>query len=56
MLYVLIILGVSGNPGIFMYKDLEDCLVQKEIAVKHKKDAHCVRWDEPATTVPNLKK
>lgn len=55
MMYLLLILGVAGNPAMFLYKDLDTCLEQKEIAVKHKKDAHCFRLQEPNSVVEDLR-
>ena len=54
MMYLLIVLNLSTQPSLFLFRDLEDCLTQKEFAVKNKKDAHCFRLDEPATTVKDL--
>ena len=56
MLYALIIIStIAQNPTQFyVYKDLEECLTQKDIEVKAKRDAHCVRLEEPASTVQDL--
>ena len=56
MLYALLVMSSLNNPAQFyIYKDLEDCLTQKEQLVKAKRDAHCVRLEEPATRVKDLK-
>lgn len=54
MMYLLIVIGLSTQPSLFLFKDLDDCLTQKEFAVQHKKDAHCFRLEEPASTVQDL--
>ena len=59
MLYALIIIsGIShihSPTQFYVYKDLEECLTQKEREVKAQRDAHCVRLEEPATIIQDLK-
>ena len=55
MMYMLIIIAhLNQAKPAFIYHDLEDCLTKKEIMVKQGLDAHCIRLDEPATTVKDL--
>ena len=48
---MLLILGATTNPGTHVYRDLDDCLKQKEIMMQDKKDAHCIRLQEPGDRI-----
>lgn len=54
MFYVLIVL-TTLTPQFIPFRDLDECLAAKEQRVNKGIDAHCVRWDEPASTVKDLK-
>jgi hypothetical protein len=54
MLYALIIIHALQPTQFYIYKDLEECLTQKELRVKEHQDAHCIRLEEPASTVKDL--
>ena len=54
MLYALIIIQALSPTQFYVYKDLEECLTQKELRVKQNQDAHCIRLEEPASTVQDL--
>lgn len=57
MLYALIIIqALTGSvTKFYVYKDLEECLTQKEIRVKEHQDAHCIRLEEPSTIIKDLR-
>jgi len=57
MLYALIIIqALTGSvTKFYVYKDLEECLTQKELRVKEKQDAHCVRLQEPRSLIQDLR-
>ena len=55
MLYMLLIISsLHEARPMSVYKDLEACLDKKVIMVAAGQDAHCIRLEEPATTVRDL--
>lgn len=57
MLYALIVIqALTGSvTKFYVYKDLEECLTQKELRVKNRQDAHCIRLEEPGTIIQDLR-
>ena len=51
---LLIISSLHEARPMSVYKDLEACLDKKVIMVAAGQDAHCIRLEEPATTVRDL--